>query len=246
MLPQPGPARTPRSGSPDSHPDLEAAPVAAGRLPAQLLVLAKEPLAGLVKTRLSPALTPGQAAAVARAALRDTLAAVAGVLVLRCTVVLDGSPVYCVPPGFAVLPQRAGSLNERLDGAFQDAHRALPVPMLLLGMDTPQVSGTLLTAAVQQLLAPGAAAVLGETDDGGWWALGLHRPLAGAFDGVPMSTDRAGAVQRQRLAALGAPPSALPRLRDIDLLEDLVAVAATMPASTHLARLTASLRPASA
>ena len=210
-------------------------------LPAQLLVLAKEPLPGRAKTRLSPALTPAQAAAVARAALLDTLAVAAQVPVLRRTVVLDGSPVHCVPPGFAVLPQRPGDLGQRLTGAFEDAYRAVPVPMLLLGMDTPQVSATLLRAAVSRLLAPGAPAVLGAAEDGGFWALGLHRPLPGAFDGVPMSTRAAGGAQRQRLAELGAAPVELPRLRDIDLVEDLVAVAATMPAGTHLARLAASL-----
>ena len=160
---------------------------------------------------------------------------------LRRTVVLDGSPAHCVPPGFAVLPQRPGGLGQRLAGAFEDAHRAVPVPMLLLGMDTPQVSATLLRAAVSRLLAPGAPAVLGAAEDGGFWALGLHRPLPGAFDGVPMSTRAAGGAQRQRLAELGAAPVELPRLRDIDLVEDLVAVAATMPAGTHLARLAASL-----
>jgi len=203
-------------------------------LRAQLLVLAKEPVPGRVKTRLSPALRPEQAAAVARAALLDTLDTVAAVPVLRRTVVLDGSPRGWLPDGPCVLPQRAGDLGTRLAGAFEDAHRALPVPLLLLGMDTPQVTPALLHEALSLLLAPGTRSVLGLADDGGWWALGLHRPAAGVFDGVPMSTDRAGAVQRARLQELGLDPVALPALRDLDRVEDVRAVAADLPTTSRL------------
>lgn len=126
-------------------------------LQAQLLVLAKEPLPGRAKTRLSPALSPAGAADVARACLEDTLAAVAGVDVLRRTVVLDGSPVGWLPGWTAALPQRSGPLGTRISGALADAHAALPVPMLLIGMDTPQVSPRLLTDALEALLAPHVA-----------------------------------------------------------------------------------------
>jgi len=211
-------------------------------LQAQLLVLAKEPLPGRAKTRLTPALTPEAAAEVARACLLDTLAAVAQVDVLRATVVLDGSPAGWLPDGLHVLPQRTGELGDRLDGAFADAARELAVPSLLIGMDTPQVGPDLLREAVELLLRSGRP-VLGAAEDGGWWALGLPQPLPGAFDGVPMSTARAGEAQRERLTALGRPPLDLPVLRDVDLLDDLLAVAGLTPPGGAVAAAVARLAP---
>ena len=210
-------------------------------LPAQLVVLAKEPLPGRAKTRLTPPLAAGQAAEVARAALLDTLAAAAAVPVQRRTVVLDGSPTGWLPHGWAVLPQRGGDLGTRLAGAFADTYAALGVPVLLVGMDTPQVTPDLLSAAVTTLLTPGTPAVLGPADDGGWWALGLHRPVDGLFDGVPMSTDRAGHVQRERLRALGLPPVELPALRDLDHVADVAVLARQVPPTSHLATVAARL-----
>lgn len=208
---------------------------------AQLLLLAKEPLPGRTKTRLSPALPPEQAAAVARAALLDTCTALAEVAVARRTVVLSGSPDGWLPEGFAVLPQRDGDLGARLAGAFADAYTALPLPMLLLGMDTPQVTPALIRGALDALLSPGTDAVLGPAEDGGWWALGLHAPADGLFDGVPMSTDRAGAAQLARLDSLGLTTTTLGRQRDIDRIEDVAAVALLQPSGARLAALAAEL-----
>ena len=79
-----------------------------------VLVVAKAPVPGRVKTRLTPALTPLQAAQVAAASLADTLASVAGCGATRRTLALDGPPGDWIPPGFTVIPQRGESLNERL------------------------------------------------------------------------------------------------------------------------------------
>jgi rSAM/selenodomain-associated transferase 1 len=200
---------------------------------AQIVVLAKSPVPGRVKTRLCPPLSPEQAAGVARAALIDTLDAVAQVPVRRRLAVLDGSPVGLVPAGFDVLPQRGGGLDERLAAAYSDAFSTCDLPVLLLGMDTPQVTPRLLAAAVGELLA--GSAVLGHAADGGWWALGLHAPDPAAFLGVPMSTDRTGLLQEQRLRERGTRPTLLPRLRDIDVVDDLRAVVALLPAGSRLA-----------
>ena len=77
----------------------------------------------------------------------------------------------------------------------------------------------------------GVDAVLGPALDGGFWAIGLQRGCdpAAVFDGIPMSTPRTGAAQRARLAALGLDPVLLPTLRDLDDMEDLVAIAAAGP-----------------
>ena len=205
-------------------------------LACQVLVLAKEPVPGRVKTRLGPALTPAQAAAVAAAALADTLTAVAATPVVRRLLVLDGELTFPVPTGTEVLRQRGDSLAERLEAAFADAGDALP--SLLVGMDTPQLTCDLLTQAVRALLRTDA--VLGLAVDGGWWALGLRRPAPGAFRGVPMSTSRTGVLQARRLAELGLSTTSLPVLRDVDTAADLDAVVGRLPPGSALAALLAA------
>jgi glycosyltransferase A (GT-A) superfamily protein (DUF2064 family) len=188
----------------------------------RLIVIAKAPVPGMSKTRLCPPCTPAQAAAVAEAALADTLLAARGVAGVRPVLVLDGTPGRWLPRGMDVIPQRGGGLDQRLAGAFDDCGG----PALLIGMDTPQVTPALLGGCVDALLAPGVDAVLGPALDGGWWAAGLRQPMASAFLGVPMSTGHTCEVQRRRLAGLGLNVAALPALSDVDIWEDALSVSA--------------------
>ncbi|MGA8461274.1 MAG: DUF2064 domain-containing protein, partial [Streptosporangiaceae bacterium] len=144
-----------------------------------LLVIAKQPVPGRVKTRLVPPCTYQQAAGLAEAALADTLHTVLALPARRRVLVLDGRPGPWLPPGFEVVPQRGGPLDERLAAAFAAARG----PALLIGMDTPQVTPGLLTvdwAAADAYFGPAA--------DGGFWALGLRAPDPALLRGVPMST----------------------------------------------------------
>ena len=190
----------------------------------QLLVIAKAPVAGRVKTRLCPPLTPDQAARVAEAALLDTLDAVRRTEVRRRVLVLDGS--YDAP-GFDIVPQRGDGLDERLAAAFDDAWAGAELPMLLVGMDTPTVTERDLDLAADALLRSGC--VFGLALDGGWWALGLDRPAGKLVLGVPTSRDDTGALQRARLVAAGRAVHDLPVLRDVDTAADLPVVAALAP-----------------
>ncbi|GAA2079312.1 DUF2064 domain-containing protein [Streptomyces albiaxialis] len=192
-----------------------------------LLVIAKEPVPGRVKTRLTPPFSPEEAARLARAALADTLAAVAATPADRRVLVLDGAPGPWLPGGVEVLPQAAGGLDERLADAFS----RVAGPALLIGMDTPQVTPRLLARGLA-LARDGAA--LGPAADGGFWALGLAAPDPSLVRGVPMSTDETGAAQRRRLVRAGLAVGTLPTLRDVDTAADARAVAATAP-TTHFA-----------
>jgi glycosyltransferase A (GT-A) superfamily protein (DUF2064 family) len=190
-----------------------------------LAVLAKAPLAGRSKTRCCPPCTPEQAARLAEAALSDTLVTVAATPAARRVVVLDGAPGAWLPPGFEVIEQRTGGLDERLAGAVVD----IADPVVVIGMDTPQLTPVLLGAVVASLGADGVDAVLAPATDGGYWAVGLRRPDRRAFLGVAMSRPDTGERQRARLAALGlavAGPAGLPWLTDVDTWDDAVAVAA--------------------
>ncbi|MEV5957444.1 DUF2064 domain-containing protein [Streptomyces sp. NPDC051987] len=185
-----------------------------------LLVIAKEPRPGRVKTRLTPPFSPEQAAALAEASLADTLHAVARTSATRRVLVLDGRPGPWLPPGFDVVPQCAGGLDERLADAFAHCRG----PALLIGMDTPQVTPALLTVDFAE-----CDAYLGPAEDGGFWALGLADPDPALLRGVPMSTAETGAIQRQRLRTAGLRVRDLPRLRDVDTAADAAAVAALVP-----------------
>ena len=204
----------------------------------QILVIAKRPLPGRVKTRLTPPYTPDQAAGLARAALRDTLTAVAATPAVRRVVALDGPPGPYGPPGFDVVRQRGGGLDERLAHAFTDTYAGCPAPTVLIGMDTPQVTPALLTGAARTLRD--ADAVLGPADDGGFWLLGLRRPDPDLLLGVPMSTPGTGEAQRNRLLQAGLRVATAPALRDVDTAPDAESVAAHIPGSNFaeaLARL---------
>ncbi len=192
-----------------------------------LVVIAKAPVAGSSKTRLTPPCTPAQAAALAEAALADTLDAVAASAASRRVVVLEGEPGDWLPPGFEVIAQRGRGLAERVANAFADVGGGA----LAIGMDTPQVTPALLDVGVAALAVDGVDAALGLAADGGYWAIGLRSPDAALFDGVPMSAASTGAAQRARLDAAGLRVATLPELRDVDTIADALAVAALAPQS---------------
>jgi rSAM/selenodomain-associated transferase 1 len=187
-----------------------------------LVVIAKAPVPGRAKTRLCPPCDPVEAAALAAAALADTLRAVAATPARRRILAIDGR---WSATGFELIPQQGTGLGERLGAALVAAGG----PALVVGMDTPQLTPALLAHATRRLSAPGVDAVLGPALDGGYWTIGLRAPDPAVFEGVPMSSPRTCAVQRRRLGQLGMSVGSLPRLRDVDTIEDARVVAREHP-----------------
>lgn len=196
-----------------------------GVLPGAMMVIAKTPEVGRVKTRLCPPLSLEQACDVAWACLLDTLDTVASVPAARHVLVLDGEPGPWIPDIFEVIAQRGNGLAERLAAAFSDVADA----GIVIAMDTPQVTIQHLSAGLRSL-THGADAVLGLADDGGYWVIGLRRgvDVTAVFENVPMSTSQTGAAQRRQLDLLGLRTTMLPAHRDIDTMEDLYVVVAGM------------------
>lgn len=192
----------------------------------QLLVLAKQPVPGTVKTRLCPPCSPLDAAAIAEASLNDTLSVVAATPARARILVLDGSLPES-PTAVEVIAQKGDGLDERLANAFEDAG----APSLLIGMDTPQISPQLLQRAMAALVSPGTDAVLGPTADGGYWAIGLRTTDPDVFIGIPMSTAATFDRQVERLTSLRLNVALLPSLIDVDRFGDSVTVAAQIPGS---------------
>ena len=212
----------------------------------QVLVITKAPVPGRSKTRLSPPCTPEQAAGIAAAAVGDTLDAVRAAPVAGRVVALDGAPDDLDLDGFRVVPQTDGDLGTRLAAAFADAMADGPVPTLLIGMDTPQVTPGLLVRCAWLLESSHAGtAVLGTAPDGGWWALGLHSAEpAAVLASVPMSRDDTAVRTRGALEAAGLTVLDLPALADIDHFPDAMAVDAECPPHSRTSRVVASVSTA--
>jgi len=192
-----------------------------------VIVLAKSPVPGRVKTRLTPTFTREEAAALAAAAIRDTLDAVAEAGPRHTVIAWDGPRTPWLPAAASLRDQRGDTLDERLEHVFEDVlGPADDRPTLLVGMDTPQLRGPDLDVDWS-----GVDAVLGMSHDGGYWAIGFRRYHPGAVRGVPMSTSRTGADQLERLRSLGLRVLLLPPLRDVDEPQDAREVAETAPDS---------------
>lgn len=202
-----------------------------------LLVIAKEPLPGRAKTRLTPPCSADEAAELARASLLDTLDVAASTPASRRVLVFEGDARRWRRAGFELISQRGTGLGERLAAAFDDVSS----PALLVGMDTPQLTPPLLLEGMRALAEPGVDAVLGPALDGGYWSIGFNIRVSGAFDGVPMSCGSTWIRQRARLSELGLRVHQQSLLRDVDTIEDARAVASAAP-HTRFARALAAIR----
>lgn len=206
---------------------------------AVLLVVAKAPVAGLAKTRLAPVIGHRRAAALAAAALLDTLDAVLAVADTVPVVAMTGSladaerrdELVELLARCTVLAQRGDDFADRLANAHADV-ATWRLPVLQIGMDTPQLRPELLTGALVRLAEDGTDAVLGPAADGGWWGLGLRDPLAaGALRAVPMSRSDTGTRTLFALREQGLRVRKLPTLSDVDTMADARLVAAQVPGS---------------
>ncbi|WP_067900174.1 TIGR04282 family arsenosugar biosynthesis glycosyltransferase [Nocardia vaccinii] len=201
-------------------------------VPVTLLVIAKAPIAGFAKTRLTPDFSPREAAQLAAAALLDTLRSVRYSGARHRMVAWTGDltraersdELSTALREFDLIPQRGDTFGRRLANAHADAAR-MGLPVLQIGMDTPQAGPALLAVSATLLLECGDA-VLGPASDGGWWALGLTDPRpARTLAEIPMSTAHTGDLTREALSRCGCRVRRLPVLTDVDTATDALSVA---------------------
>lgn len=203
---------------------------------AHALVVAKAPVPGQVKTRLGADVGADVAAELAAAALLDTLDACAIAFGDRCHLALsgdiaDGALADALGEALVrwhVFDQEGDSFGERLAHAHRTVADATGAPVVQVGMDTPHLRPSALTAAAERL-HPGAG-VIGPALDGGWWLLALACPgAAEVLAGVPMSTQRTGFDTRRALTGWGVRMSTTATLRDVDTIVDAEVVAREAP-----------------
>ena len=209
----------------------------------QIVVLANEPRPEHMDGRMSPPWTLGQAARIREAALADTLAVVAATPASRRVLALEGQTGWWLPDGFDVVAQRGGSLGNLLFGTFEDCFHVADEPVVLIGMDTPQVDVEHLVT-VRMLLETTADAVVGLTPTGGTWLIGLRHLHPDAFSGVPASGHDTGEAQVERLQACGYRVSLTDELRELGDVRDAVELAALLPGSRLADAVQAAVGPA--
>lgn len=192
-------------------------------------ILARHPLAGHVKSRLSPALPATLAARLYAALLSDTRVAAAGCAAARTWWWADdGAPLG--DAAFAERQQPDGGLGERIAYAMQvmRAEAGADARVVVVGSDCPALASADFERAFAALAR--ADVVLGPAADGGYWLLGARVPCDALFDGIAWSTDAVYAQTCARAAARGWSVEALDEKRDLDTPDDLVALVAALAA----------------
>jgi hypothetical protein len=194
--------------------------------PGVLIVFAKAPRPGLVKTRLSPPLTPGEAAELYRCMLADVLETSAEACAahgIEAWIALHPASACAelaqsLPPRFRVVAQRGPDLAARMHAAIAAAAAAGHERILLRGSDSPELPGAVIAEALAAL--DSAPLAIAPGDDGGYDLIGLRAPVEELFD-VAMSTGNVMADTLARAAALGLSARRVASSRDLDTPADL-------------------------
>lgn len=194
-----------------------------------LLIMAKTPRPGAVKTRLCPPLTPDLAADLYRAFLRDAIALGAALPSTDLGIVYppsaDDRPLRALlPPGAHLWPQEGAGLGAGLGGAFDRAFAAGYRRVLAMSSDSPTLPATALEEAFAALDDHDVA--LGPAHDGGYYLIGLTRPRRRLFEAIPWSTDAVYAQTLARAAESGLRVHSTPACPDVDTIADLVLLSA--------------------
>ncbi len=194
-----------------------------------LTVMSKVPAPGRVKTRLSPPLSPEQAAGLHTAFLRDTVANLqAAAQECPAEVVISYMPAGeeagfsgVLPEGTLLVPQRGDGFGERLLLTAADLLGAGFAAVCLIDSDSPTVPTGEFARAARALLTGSAEAVLGASEDGGYYLLGLAAPHARLFEDITWSTASVAVETRERAGELGLSLLELERWYDVDDRESL-------------------------
>ncbi len=202
----------------------------ASRSPSEsaLIIFAKAPIPGQVKTRLCPPLTPDEAASLHGSVVLDMLERSRGAAsmdrFLACSPSSDHVFFRILEErhGVRLITQTGDDLGARMARAMADAFDSGYRQVLIIGTDLPTLPGSVFGDAVRLLASHDL--VLGPTLDGGYYLIGLRKPAPELFTGIPWSTNRVLALTREQAAARGLHTALLPVRRDIDTVEDLAAL----------------------
>lgn len=172
----------------------------------RLIVVAKQPVVGQVKTRLAATIGDERAAALCRSALEDTLELVAGYSAAEPVISYAPSTREArrffaeLAPGWMLVPQQGASFGERLGHAFNRLAGQDVRQMVMIGTDSPSLPRSYIDRAFDVLSDPGTDGVLGRTSDGGYYLIGMRRPHPILFERITWSTASVAAETHARAA----------------------------------------------
>lgn len=200
--------------------------------------MAKAPRTGAVKTRLCPPLRPPEAAELARCFLLDAVdraARVVGVRPVLAYAPVEARPEFeTIAPGFALLAQQGEDLGARQARLVSEVLALGHQAALVIGTDSPTLPREWLDEAVSLVMAPDVDLVLGPTDDGGYYLIGLRAPCPALFQGMPWSTAAVLPRTLDRAQRLGLRVACLPAWFDVDTKADLERLAAELAVTPGL------------
>jgi rSAM/selenodomain-associated transferase 1 len=221
-----------------------------------LAVMTKAPQPGQVKTRLSPPLTPEEAAELNKSFLRDTALMISSAAITNsaCGIAvytpIGMESVYddILPPDFALLPQRGENFGERLYFAAEDLFKCGFESVCLIDSDSPTVTAKSFSKAIELLSSGGDHIVLGPSDDGGYYLIGFNKLHSELFERIDWSTDVVLNQTKRRARELGLDIKLLPSGYDVDdagslrrLCNELVADTAPTGVAPHTRRFLSKL-----
>ena len=189
-----------------------------------LAVMTKAPQAGRVKTRLTPPLSPEEAAALNICFLRDTAEAIlrtadgkrANGIGVYTPVGAEGAYGGILPDEFALVAQRGEAFGERLSAATEDLLQLGFDSICLIDSDSPTVPETVFAEAVDVLTRPADSIVLGPSDDGGYYLIGLKKLHRRLFEAIDWSTERVLEQTIEAAREINVPVHFLPTWYDVD------------------------------
>ena len=187
-------------------------------------IMTKAPEAGKVKTRLTPSLTSAEAAALNVCFLRDlsrsidtaTGTAPARGVAIYTPVGKEAAYNDILPADFLLIPQRGEAFGERLEFAVDDLLQAGFESVCLINSDSPTVPAQSFAEAANVLAEPGDRIVLGPSDDGGYYLIGLKQPHRRVFEEINWSTEQVHRQTLERAQQIGAPVHQLATGYDVD------------------------------
>ena len=191
-----------------------------------LIVLAKAPIPGQVKTRLIPVLSADQAADLAADLLKETIKLAGQLKGVSCKIAISPSDQLdsvrkLLSTELTIIPQPKGDLGERLAQLFEASFSEGAGGVIVLGADHPGLPLSYLEEAATALQGRKEQVVLGPTKDGGYYLVGLTEPAPKLFEEIPWSTSQVFEQTLQRAEKLGLSVKQLPSWFDLDRPEDL-------------------------
>lgn len=191
-----------------------------------LIVFAKSPIPGSVKTRLSPPLTPDEAATLHGSLVMDTLEQTKNLVEFDRVLACAPSKQH---PFFQAVSARQhielweqipdDDLGKRMEHAFREAFTRNYAYVMMIGSDLPTISSDMIQSARHGLREHDV--VIGPSKDGGYYLIGLKKPAPELFTNIPWSTHQVTNRTREKANELGLSFTLLSQQQDLDTIDDL-------------------------